>query len=135
MSHVGMIDKLISLKKMSLGDLEEITAIDKANLSRYLSGKVDIRSSAFVEILKALGIDIEEIIKSELQKEVGLRISNHSLGEAVETLLKEGDPFTTKTFLESLVSRGKYKNKKNVIQALSIVGDYKSKIKGVRGHA
>jgi len=130
-----LVDTIIRLKRTSQADVSEKSGVHPSNLSKFLNGDSDIRSSSLVGIMNALNISLEEILEKEIEQLIGKKTSGKSLGDALETLVKEADPITAKTLLDSLSTRVKNKENKMVIGALMVINDFKSKIKTVRKHA
>ena len=133
MSRVAaLIDTVIRLRRASQVDLAAKAGINPSNLSKFLSGDTDIRISSLEKILDSLEISLEDVLESEVEKLLGRKKENRSVGHALELLLQEADPISAKTFIDSLSARMKSKSKKEITAALMIVNDYKSKIKTVR---
>lgn len=133
MSRVAaLIDTVIRLRRASQVDLAAKAGINPSNLSKFLSGDTDIRISSLEKILDSLEISLEDVLESEVEKLLGRKKENRSVGHALELLLQEADPISAKTFIDSLSARMKSKSKKEITAALTIVNDYKSKIKTVR---
>ena len=133
MSRVAaLVDTVIRLRRASQADLAEKAGIHPSNLSKFLSGDTDIRISSLEKILETLEISLEEVLETEVEKLIGRKKESKSVGQAIEILLQEADPISAKTFIESLSSRVKTKQKKEIVTALNVVNDFKSKIKTVR---
>lgn len=133
MSRVAaLVDTVIRLRRASQADLAEKAGIHPSNLSKFLSGDTDIRISSLEKILETLEISLEEVLETEVEKLIGRKKESKSVGQAIELLLQEADPISAKTFIESLSSRVKTKQKKEIVTALNVVNDFKSKIKTVR---
>lgn len=133
MSRVAaLVDTVIRLRRASQADLAEKAGIHPSNLSKFLSGDTDIRISSLEKILDTLEISLEEVLETEVEKLIGRKKESKSVGQAIELLLQEADPISAKTFIESLSSRVKTKQKKEIVTALNVVNDFKSKIKTVR---
>lgn len=133
MSRVAaLVDTVIRLRRASQADLAEKTGIHPSNLSKFLSGDTDIRISSLEKILETLEISLEEVLETEVEKLIGRKKESKSVGQAIELLLQEADPISAKTFIESLSSRVKTTQKKEIVTALNVVNDFKSKIKTVR---
>ncbi len=133
MSRVAaLVDTVIRLRRASQTDLAAQAGIHPSNLSKFLSGDTDIRISSLAKILDTLGISLEEVLESEVEKLLGRTSESKSVGQAIEILLKEADPISAKTFIESLSSRVKPKSNKNLAAALEVVNDYRTKLKTVR---
>ncbi|MFP5519672.1 MAG: helix-turn-helix domain-containing protein [Bdellovibrionia bacterium] len=133
MSRVAaLVDTVIRLRRASQADLAERAGIHPSNLSKFLSGETDIRISSLEKILETLEISLEDVLESEVEKLIGRKKESKSVGQAIEYLLKEADPISAKTFIDSLSSRMKTKQKKEITAALDVVNDFKSKIKTVR---
>jgi hypothetical protein len=130
-----LVDTIIRLKRTTQTDLSERSAVHPSNLSKFLSGESDMRSSSMISILENLGIDLEKILENEIESLIGKPKENGSVGEALEILISKSDPFTAKTILESLSSKVKPSKDKNLIQALETVKSYKQNIKSIRSHA
>lgn len=128
----ALVDTVIRLRRASQADLAERAGIHPSNLSKFLSGETDIRISSLEKILDTLDISLEEVLELEVEKLIGRKRESKSVGQAIELLLQEADPISAKTFIDSLSSRMKTKQKKEVTAALSVVNDFKSKIKTVR---
>jgi DNA-binding Xre family transcriptional regulator len=128
----ALIDTVIRLRRASQVDLAAKAGINPSNLSKFLSGDTDIRISSLEKILDSLEISLEDVLESEVEKLLGRKKENRSVGHALELLLQEADPISAKTFIDSLSARMKSKSKKEITAALMIVNDYKSKIKTVR---
>lgn len=128
----ALVDTVIRLRRASQADLADRAGIHPSNLSKFLSGDTDIRISSLEKILETLEISLEEVLENEVEKLIGRKKESKSVGQAIELLLQEADPISAKTFIDSLSSRMKTKQKKEVTAALSVVNDYKSKIKTVR---
>lgn len=133
MSRVAaLVDTVIRLRRASQADLAERAGIHPSNLSKFLSGETDIRISSLEKILETLEISLEDVLESEVEKLIGRKKESKSVGQAIEYLLKEADPISAKTFIDSLSSRMKTKQKKEITAALDVVNEFKSKIKTVR---
>ena len=133
MSRVAtLVDTVIRLRQASQADLAAKAGINPSNLSKFLSGETDIRISSLEKILETLEISLEEVLENEVEKLIGRKKESKSIGQAIELLLKEADPLSAKTFIDSLSSRIKSKQKKEITAALGVVNEYKSKIKTVR---
>lgn len=133
MSRVAaLVDTVIRLRRASQADLAERAGIHPSNLSKFLSGETDIRISSLEKILETLEISLEDVLESEVEKLIGRKKESKSVGQAIELLLKEADPISAKTFIDSLSSRMKTKQKKEITAALDVVNEFKSKIKTVR---
>lgn len=128
----ALVDTVIRLRRASQADLAERAGIHPSNLSKFLSGETDIRISSLEKILDTLDISLEEVLELEVEKLIGRKRESKSVGQAIELLLQEADPISAKTFLDSLSSRMKTKQKKEVTAALGVMNDFKSKIKTVR---
>lgn len=128
----ALVDTVIRLRRASQADLAERAGIHPSNLSKFLSGETDIRISSLEKILDTLDISLEEVLELEVEKLIGRKRESKSVGQAIELLLQEADPISAKTFIDSLSSRMKTKQKKEVTAALSVMNDFKSKIKTVR---
>jgi len=128
----ALVDTVIRLRRASQADLAEKTGIHPSNLSKFLSGDTDIRISSLEKILETLEISLEEVLETEVEKLIGRKKESKSVGQAIELLLQEADPISAKTFIESLSSRVKTTQKKEIVTALNVVNDFKSKIKTVR---
>lgn len=128
----ALVDTVIRLRRASQADLAERAGIHPSNLSKFLSGETDIRISSLEKILDTLDISLEEVLELEVEKLIGRKRESKSVGHAIELLLQEADPISAKTFIDSLSSRMKTKQKKEVTAALSVMNDFKSKIKTVR---
>lgn len=103
--------------------------MNPSNLSKFLNGDTDIRISSLEKILETLNINLSEVLELEIEKLSGRKSESKSIGQAIEVLLKASDPITAKTFIDSLSSRVKSKQKKEVISALDTINNFKSKIK------
>ncbi|GIL17056.1 MAG: hypothetical protein BroJett040_08070 [Oligoflexia bacterium] len=133
MSRVAaLVDTVIRLKRASQSEMAEKTGIHPSNLSKFLNGETDIRISSLEKILETLDISLEQVLESEIEKLIGKRKEAKSVGHAIELLLREADPISAKTFIDSLSSRVKPKTNKSLVSALDVVNDFKSKIKTVR---
>lgn len=133
MSRVAsLVDTVIRLKRASQSEMAEKTGIHPSNLSKFLNGETDIRISSLEKILETLDISLEQVLESEIEKLMGKRKEAKSVGHAIELLLREADPISAKTFIDSLSSRVKPKTNKSLVSALDVVNDFKSKIKTVR---
>lgn len=128
----ALVDTVIRLRRASQADLAERAGIHPSNLSKFLSGETDIRISSLEKILDTLDISLEEVLELEVEKLIGRKRESKSVGQAIELLLQEADPISAKTFIDSLSSRMKTKQKKEVTAALGVMNDFKSKIKTVR---
>ena len=133
MSRVAsLIDTVVRLRRASQSELAVEAGIASSNLSRFLSGETDIRLSSLEKILKALDINLEDVVEAEIEKLLGRKKETNSVGHAIELLLKEADPISARTFIDSLSSRVKPKSGRAIAIALDVVKDYKSKIKTSR---
>lgn len=112
--------------------MSDKSGVHPSNLSKFLNGDSDIRSSSLVSILESLNISLEDILEREMDLLLGKKVSGTSLGAALETLVKEADPITAKTLLDSLSTRMKNRENKMINSALSVVNHFKSKLKTVR---
>lgn len=129
----SLIDTMMRLKRSTQAQVAEKAKLHRSNLSRFLAGEIDMRMSSLESILKALDIDLEEILEREINQMVGKSNPKDTLGEALEILLKRTDPITARTMLESLAARSRKKDRQ-INDALSVVNSYKSKLRVVRGN-
>lgn len=130
MSKVSsLVDTVIRLKNSSQSEVASKTGMNPSNLSKFLNGDTDIRISSLEKILETLNINLSEVLELEIEKLSGRKSESKSIGQAIEVLLKASDPITAKTFIDSLSSRVKSKQKKEVISALDTINNFKSKIK------
>lgn len=61
--RVGALAKLKGLKQQAIADQ---IAVSRISVNRFFNGHTEIRSTDFVLMLKALGIDIEAQIQSAM---------------------------------------------------------------------
>lgn len=133
MSRVAeLVDTVIRLRRASKADVASKAGVHPSNFSKFLSGDTDIRTSSLEKILDSIGISLEDVLENEVEKLIGHNKGSKSVGQAIEYLLKEADPILAKTFIDSLSSRMKTKQKKEITAALDVVNEFKSKIKTVR---
>lgn len=126
-----LVDTILRLQRRSQTEVCVETGVHPSNLSKFLNGDTDIRSSSLREILKSVGVDLETILEDQIDTLIGKKRSE-SVGQALEILLSKADPMTARTLLETLSKRSATKNDPAVAQALSVVNSYKSKLKSVR---
>ena len=129
----SLIDTVMRLRRSTQAQVAEKANLHRSNLSRFLAGEIDMRMSSLESILKALNIDLEELLEKEINQIVGKSSSKDTLGEALEILLRRADPITARTMLESLAARSRKKDRQ-INDALSVVNNYKSKLRTVRGN-
>lgn len=133
MSRVAsLVDTVIRLRRASQADLADKAGVHRSNLNRFLNGETDIRLSSLEKILESLEIRLDDLLENEVEKLIGKKEQNKSVGQAIELLLENADPISAKTFVESLLSRAKPNTSKEVSSALKVVNEFKSQIKTVR---
>lgn len=126
-----LLDTIIRLQRRSQTEVCAEAGVHPSNLSKYLSGETDIRSSSLRQILKSLGISLETILEDQIDILIGKKRSE-SVGQALEVLLSKADPMTARTLLDTLSKRSVPKNDPAAAQALSVVNGYRAKFKSVR---
>ncbi len=102
-----------------------------SNLSKFLNGETDIRSSSLKQILNTVGVNLESILENKIDSLIGKKRTDN-VGQALEVLLANSDPMTARTILETLSNRSKKETNPAVAEALSVVAGYKSKLKSAR---
>lgn len=126
-----LVDTIIRLQRRSQTDVSERSGVHPSNLSKFLNGDTDIRSSSLKEILRAVGVNLESILEKEIDVLIGKKRTDN-VGQALEVLLGHSDPMTARTILETLSKRSKNETNPAVTEALSVVNGYKSKLKSAR---
>jgi transcriptional regulator with XRE-family HTH domain len=100
-------EKLLILSKMkgqSQSDIAKDVGMQPSHINRYFNGANDITSSHFVDILKALGIDLEEIILKEFEKLTGDENGTiEDFSTSVKYLLDSLDEIGRQTALSNLL--------------------------------
>jgi transcriptional regulator with XRE-family HTH domain len=130
-----LIDTIMRLKRCTQAEIAEKAGLHRSNLSRFLAGDIDMRMSSLESILSALDISLEEVLQKEINQIIGKKSERDTLGDALEVLLKQADPITARTMIESLAARSKAKTRdRHVLDALTVVNSYKSKLRVIRGH-
>ena len=129
-----LLDTIIRLKRISQADLSEQIGINRSSMNRFLSGETDIRASSLIQILESLGIHLESLLENEIDRQIGKRKAT-SVGEALETLVREADPVTARTILDSLAKQVKGTKNPSLQQALSVISELRLELKSVRRHA
>lgn len=126
-----LIDTIMRLQRKTQAAVAKKAELHHSNLSRFLSGHIDMRMSSLNAILKTLNIHLEEILEKEVKRLLGQKGDAETLGEAVEALLRRTDPLTAKTILETLLARNRSSDSFSK-SAISIVKDYKNNLRILR---
>lgn len=126
-----LIDTIMRLRRSTQAQIAEKSGLHRSNLSRFLSGDIDIRLSSLEAILQALDINLEDLLQKHLHRELGPVAGSDSLGEALEVVLKKSDPITARTLIDSLLARTKGRDRQTE-EALGVIRSFKSKLRIVR---
>lgn len=100
-------------------------------LSRYLNEATELRGESLVSVLKALGADVDTLVKREINKALGNE-DEGSIGEDVKVLLQNLDPISRRTILDTLISSSQKNQKPEMKNAVSRIKRYRNSIQTVR---
>lgn len=93
-----------------------------SHINRYFNGRGDINSVHFIKILKALGVDLEEIIQQETMKLAGSdETSVSDLPASVDYLLNSLDPIGKQTLLAQILWAAKKTSKKKIPEKVEAI--------------
>lgn len=126
-----LVDTIIRLQRRSQTEVSADSGVHPSNLSKFLNGDTDIRSSSLKEILNVVGVNLESVLESKIDSLIGKKRSDN-IGQALEVLLSSADPMTARTILETLSKRSKSETTPAVTEALTVVNGFKSKLKSAR---
>jgi len=129
---ITLITTLMSLRKMKAIDLAKKAKVSKASLSKFLNGESDLRAAPLMRISEVLGIDLNSVYKSEINKSLG-QASAESIGEDIHFLLSRARPIDRKTIADSLVTKFKNDKDLNTKTRVARLKNYRDSIKTVRG--
>lgn len=127
-----LVDQIARLKRKSQTTIAAESGIHRTNISKYLLGHSDVKTESFFKILDTLEIDLETFLESELEKLMGSKKKSESIGEAIETILRETDEISAKTFIETVSKRAKNSKNKHVASAVLVLNEHKSKLRSLR---
>ena len=121
----------MSLRKVNQSDLAKSTGLSVTTISRYLSGESELRSGALVKVFAALGADLDQLMKKEINKALGSELDG-SIGEDIGFLLENSSPIKRKTVAQTLISNFKDEKNPDTKNRIIRLKRYRDAIKTVR---
>lgn len=129
-----LLSTIITAKNTSALQVAKASSIPSSSLTRYLAGETDLRSSSLIKVLENLGIDLESLLAKRMQDLLNESAESSELGEALETLVRESDPISARTILQTVAVRSN-SNSKKAEEARRFVITQADKLKSVRANA
>lgn len=127
MNHRQLIKALIQMNNLNSKEVAFNAGLSPSTLSRFLTGKSDLGSSGFTDLLKVLGVDICDILKDA--------IVNQSARQGKESVMSElGQVFDTltsmdqKTVIQLVLSSSPESNSKNLQDKKQMLQSYSQKL-------
>lgn len=99
------INTILKLRDVSQTSLAIELGISRSHLNRYLNSEVDLSSQKLASLLEALGFDLNTILDQEISNLLGYKKCNKSLGESLESTIKNLRPISRKAILNQLLSK------------------------------
>lgn len=128
---VKVVRTLMTLRGVTQAELSRGAGISMTALSRYLNEATELRGESLVSVLKALGADVDTLVKREINKALGNE-DEGSIGEDVKVLLQNLDPISRRTILDTLISSSQKNQKPEMKNAVSRIKRYRNSIQTVR---
>ena len=125
MAKKAFHEKLLILARaqgISQTEIAEDLDMQLSHINRYFNGRSDIGSSHLINILKTLGIDLEDIISKELLNLAGGEdTSVNDLPASVDFLLNSLDAIGKQTLLAQILWAAKKTSKKKIPEKVEAI--------------
>lgn len=127
---VTLIKTLMSLRGVNQSELAKSTGVSVTAISRYLKGTSEIRSEALIKVLSALEIDLDSVVRTDINRALG-NTDDRSIGEDIKFLLDKASPITRKTITETIITSFKNDKSTDTKSRVLRIRKYKDSIKTV----
>lgn len=127
---VTLIRTLMSLRDVNQSKLAKDTGVSVTAISRYLNGTSEVGSDKLVKILSALEIDLDSVVRSDINRALGNE-DEFSVGEDIKFLLDKASPITRKTIAETIITSFKNDKSTDTKSRVLRIKKYKDSIKTV----
>jgi transcriptional regulator with XRE-family HTH domain len=122
------IKVLMQYKGIKTKDLPSKADISLSSISRYLRGASELRSDVFVSLLKAVGVDLPDLLQREINSRINKENHTQPLGSDLELILDNLSPIEQKTLLSTFIRKSSPDDDEEVKEAIKRVSDYRSSI-------
>lgn len=123
-----LIKSLMGLNNFSAQDLAKVSDITPATMSRYLSGKTDIKSESLIKILNSLNVDLRDILQKSLVRHFAINSWPETVSKDFETVWESLDELDQKTLLNSAVASVPSLSSERVLTASKALAQYANKL-------
>lgn len=109
------LSMLARARGLSQTKLSEHMEVHVNHVNRYFRGHSDMHSTHLVHLLKALGIDIEQMVSDKIKKHTEVTDTEvDSIEGCLQYLFKSLDPLGQQTFLNNLAWATRVSSKKKL---------------------
>jgi transcriptional regulator with XRE-family HTH domain len=119
----ALSEKLFMLSRVrgiSQTEIAEHMAVQVQHVNRYFNGRSDLYSSHLINLLKALGIDLDQLVSAKLKKDTQVSEDEIETAEdCVKYLLNSLDELGRQTYLSNLAWAAKVSSKKKLPQRVN----------------
>lgn len=101
-----LVKTLLGMRRIQTQKIVDQVGVHRSSVHRYFAGETDIASSTLAAMLKMAGVDLEKIIMTEIQSQLGREDTEFiHLGREVELIFKKLSPIDQRTLIESVIGK------------------------------